>query len=365
MRKRTRNTMLSLLLTVIMLPGTAFAGVQVNDPGTDAPGSTEGAARQTEVCGTQDLDAQNLDAQGLDAQDLDAQGFDAQGFDAQGLDAQDEPVGAEQSLFGQLKKVLPVLLGVTGDDPQSRREWAAKEMIKIAKNPKQYLEDFLDSLFGTGADGISLDPGAEKEGKVKFVMELPEPVRMPAVYSIAYRRLDNQGSEVTTLLERDADGNIHYVDGDEELVFLRTDKGFRMYPVPAGADGFGEWDGILLSARSVRERTAPFWNCADQTFMKWLGATLTEKTQYLGRPCGLYHAAPGALTFTYNCDMAIDDETGVCLSYAADELLKGAVYTITKDNTIEIDIEDYDIGGEEMNFFCTTFETEDVSFAVP
>ena len=63
--------------------------------------------------------------------------------------------------------------------------------------------------------------------------------------------------------------------------------------------------------------------------------------------------------------MVIDDETGICLCYTADELLKGAVYRITEDERIEIEIGDYDIGGDEMNFYCAGFETEDIAFPVP
>lgn len=130
-------------------------------------------------------------------------------------------------------------------------------------------------------------------------------------------------------------------------------------------EGFEEWDGTVISARSVRDKTEAFWSCADQTFIKWLGVDLRDETEYLGRPCGIYHTETGAVAFTYKCDMIIDDETGICLCYTADELLKEAVYRITEDDTIEIDIEDKRIGGEEMEFFCTAFETENVSFAVP
>ena len=270
----------------------------------------------------------------------------------------------EQKLLEPVREILPVLLGMTGKDPQSSREWIIEQVKKIVKNPDQYSEDFWDSLFGTGADGISVNSEEEEEGTVHFVMDLPDPVRMPGAYSVEYQRQDHRKGEVMTLLERDADGNIHYLDGKEEMVFVRTDEGFCMYPVLEGG-GFGTWDGVLLSARSVRDRTSPFWDCADQTFIRWLGADLMEETEYLGRPCGLYHAEPGTITFTYQCDMVIDDETGICLCYTADELLKGAVYNITDDNTIEISIGDYDIGGDEMNFYCTAFKTDHVSFEIP
>ncbi len=271
----------------------------------------------------------------------------------------------EQVLLDQIKKALPIILGMTGNDPAGSKEWLLDQVKRIVKNPDQYSEDFWDSLFGTGADGISKEDDAEEKGKIVFVMELPAPVEMPDTYSVAYHRLDGKKNEVTTLLERDEEGNIHYLDGDNEYVFVRTKEGFRMYPVLPDGTGFGEWDGVLLSARSVRSLTDNFWNCADQTFIKWLGAELTEKTEYLGRPCALYHAQPGTITFTYNCDMVIDDETGICLCYTADELLKGAVYNITEDDTIEIDIGEYDIGGDEMNFYCTEFRSEDISFDVP
>ena len=270
-----------------------------------------------------------------------------------------------QQLLEDAKKMLRIVLGLTGNDPLSDRQWIYEQLRNILKNPGQYSEDFWDSLFGTGADGISLEEDAEEKGKIEFVMALPDPVRMPATYSVAYHRLENGKKEVTTLLERDAEGNIHYLDGDREQVFLRVENGFRMYPVLADQAGFGAWDGVVLSARSVREKTEHFWNCADQTFIRWLGADITEATEYLGRPCSLYHAEPGAITFTYQCDMVIDDETGICLCYTADELLKGAIYRITEDERIEIDIGDYDIGGDEMNFFCTRFQTEEVSFPLP
>ena len=53
------------------------------------------------------------------------------------------------------------------------------------------------------------------------------------------------------------------------------------------------------------------------------------------------------------------------LCYTADELLKGPVYNITEDDTIEISIGDYDIGGDEMKFYCTEFRTEGISFEIP
>lgn len=280
-------------------------------------------------------------------------------------DAEEEKAGLKQSLLSQAKELLPIVLGMPEDDPVEQRKWMMDQVKKMVKNPDQYSEDFWDSLFGTGADGISREEDSEETGKIDFVMELPDAVQMPDTYSIAYYRLDKDKNEIITLLERDEAGNIHYIDGDTEQVFVKTDEGFRMYPVLPGGGGFDEWDGTVLSARSVRSKTENFWNCADQTFIKWLGAEATEETEYLGRPCGLYHAEPGTITFTYKCDMVIDNETGVCLCYSADEVLKGAQFSVTEDNKIRIEIGDYDIGGEEMDFYCTAFETEDISFEVP
>ena len=277
----------------------------------------------------------------------------------------EEPTENDNSIADQGKKLLSIILGMSEMDPESSKEWLQDQLNKIEENPGQYSVDFWDSLFGTGADGISIDNDNEKKGKIDFVMDLPDPVRMPDTYSVAYQRLDNEKNEIITLLERDQDGNIHYLDGDYEVVFVKTDEGFRMYPVLPEKEGFGEWDGVLLSARSVHSLTDHFWNCADQTFIKWLGTEFTEETEYLGRPCGLYHAQPGTITFTYQCDMVLDDETGICLCYTADEMLKGAVFNITEDNTIEIDIGEYNIGGDEMSFYCTSFETENINFEIP
>lgn len=46
--------------------------------------------------------------------------------------------------------------------------------------------------------------------------------------------------------------------------------------------------------------------------------------------------------------MVIDEETGICLCYTADELLKGAVYNITEENKIEIDIGDYEVVSSDV-----------------
>ena len=334
--------MVTLLITVVKLPSTAFAGEE--KPSVSETGET----------GEEKPSVSEAGETGEETTDL----------QTQGQEKSDEQAGLEK-LLAQVKEILPIILGMNGDDPLSNKERIAVQVKRFVKKPGQVLGDFWDSVFGTGADGISKENVPEKKGKVNFVMSLPDPVKMPDTYSVSYHRLDKKKKEVITLLERDSDGNIHFVDGKTEQVFVKTDEGFRMYPVRAGQTGFGRWNGVVLSARSVREKTAPFWDCADQTFIKWLGVDLTEKTEYLGRPCGLYHAQPGTITFTYQCDMVIDDETGICLCYTADKLLKGATYNITEDHTIEIGIGDYRIGSDGMKFYCTEFKTEDVSFDLP
>ena len=271
----------------------------------------------------------------------------------------------EKNLLAQVKKMAPIIFGLSPNDPNVWKQQILDQVKRLIKNPGQYSVDFWDSLFGTGADGISKGCDTEKQGKIELAMDLPEPVRMPDAYSVVYHRLDDKKKDVVTLLERDEEGNIHYLNGGEEAVFVKAEGGFRKYPVLAGQKGFGKWDGVLLSARSVRESTNSFWNCADQTFIRWFGVELTEKTEYLGRPCGLYHAQPGTITFTYHCDMVIDDGTGICLCYTASELLKGAVFNVTEDEKIRVGIGDYHIGGAEMNFYCAKFETENISFDLP
>jgi len=277
----------------------------------------------------------------------------------------EERAELKKNLLVQVKKIMPVVFGLSKADPVTCKEQILQQARKLIKTPGQFSEDFWDSLFGTGADGISREEDAEKQGKIDFSMDLPDPVRMPAAYSVAYHRLDDHKKDVIILLERDEEGNLHYLDAGKEEVFVRTEDGFRKYPVLGEQKGFGKWDGVLLSARSVRRLTDHFWNIADQRFIKWLGAELTEETEYLGRPCGLYHAQPGIITFTYHCDMIIDDETGICLGYTANELLKGAVFGRNGDGRIRISIGDYNIGGAEMNFYCTEFETENISFDIP
>lgn len=271
----------------------------------------------------------------------------------------------KKDLLAQVRKLVPLVFGLSGGDPRALKERLPDQLKKFIKIPAQCSEDFWDSLFGTGADGISREDDDERKGKIDFDMDLPDPVRMPGAYSVVYRRHDDKKKEIVTMLERDGDGNIRYLDDGKECVFVRSDGGFRRFPVLPGQKGFGKWDGVLLSARSVRRLTEHFWDCADQTFIKWLGVELTEKTAYLGRQSGLYRARPGTITFTYHCDMVIDDETGICLCYAANGLLKGAVFSRTEDGRISVGIGDYNVGGAETDFCCTRFDTENISFDIP
>lgn len=272
---------------------------------------------------------------------------------------------AKKDFLAQVKKMLPVVLGVSGADPIAGRDRLLEQIKKLVKNPGSFSGDLLDSLFGTGADGISMEDAAEKQGRIDFAMELPEPVRMPACYSVTYHRHDENKNDVVTSLERDGKGNIRYIDAGQERVFVRTGDSFRAFPVLPGNKGFGKWDGVLLSARSVRKLTERFWNCADQTFIKWIGAERTEDTEYLGRRCGLYRAQSGTLNFSYRCDMVVDDETGICLCRASDKVLKGAVFNETEEGRIRVGIGDYSLGGADMDFHCTKFETENISFRIP
>ena len=63
--------------------------------------------------------------------------------------------------------------------------------------------------------------------------------------------------------------------------------------------------------------------------------------------------------------MVIDDETGICLCYTANELWKGAVFNITEDDRISIGIGDYNIGGDDRTSYCAKFETEGIAVARP
>ena len=352
-----------LIMATAVLSCTAFAGARNSSVPEKAETQKQAAAPgQSELKSDKGLADEELKS---DEDSADEELKSDKGRADEELKSDGDSAGQGQKLLEDVKKILPIILGMPGNDPAGNREWLLAQIRKLVRNPEQYSEDFWDSLFGTGADGISKEGDTEEKGRIVFAMDLPEPVKMPDTYSVTYCRLDDEKSEVMTTLERDSEGNIHYLDGENECVFIRTDEGFRMYPVLADRGGFGEWDGTLRSARSVRSLTEHFWNCADQTFIKWLGAELKDEAEYLGRQCGLYHAQPGTLTFTYQCDMVIDEETGICLCYTADELLKGPVYNITEDDTIEISIGDYDIGGDEMKFYCTDFRTEGISFEIP
>jgi hypothetical protein len=97
-----------------------------------------------------------------------------------------------KNLLAQLKKMVPIIFGLSGSDPNAVKEKLLAQVGSLVKNPGQFSEDFLDSLFGTGADGISREDDVEKKGKIDFTLELPEPVRMVRIHPFSYQMFEDE-----------------------------------------------------------------------------------------------------------------------------------------------------------------------------
>ena len=76
---------------------------------------------------------------------------------SRGIPAGNDEERAElgRNMLAQLKRMIPVLFGLSNSDPNTIKEKLLQEAMKLIQNPGQFSEDFWDSLFGTGRPEFS------------------------------------------------------------------------------------------------------------------------------------------------------------------------------------------------------------------
>ena len=157
-------------------------------------------------------------------------------------------------------------------------------------------------------------------------VQLPGKYKMPDEFSITYEYAeDGKYREVT--LEKDKSGSYHYKDHEDEYLFIKDGKGYRV--------AVGTVSGFVLRSNEkydldyVKTLTEKFWSCAAPLEDDIAMGTVTEegsgeicgrKTKQYKVDLGLGYSLGGyTMSMSEATYYAFDAETNICLASSTNE----------------------------------------------
>lgn len=182
---------------------------------------------------------------------------------------------------------------------------------------------------------------------------MPKNITMPKQFSITYEYVENgKFREVT--MEKDANDNYHYKDNEDEYLFVKDGKGYKV--AIGTVNGFAYKNNDKYAFDYVKELTEKFWKCAtplDDDFT--MGTTTEDGTgEVCGRKTNKFKVELG-MSYSFGGYSAglseatyydFDTETGICMASSSDE--KASVMGMSSSDS-------------DGGFECTRFELNDVT----
>ena len=182
---------------------------------------------------------------------------------------------------------------------------------------------------------------------------MPQNITMPKKFSITYEYVEN-GKFLEVTLEKDESENYHYKDDEDEYLFVKDGKGYRI--AVGTVSGFVYKNNEKYTFDRIKELTQRFWGCAtplDDDFT--MGTTTKEGS---GEICGRktdkfkvdfdfgYNFGGYSMSMSEATFYDFDLETGICLASSSNEAV----------NVMGMNAGD----GEQAGFECIRFELESV-----
>ena len=146
----------------------------------------------------------------------------------------------------------------------------------------------------------------------------------PAEYSITYSVQDPEGDTTEISKTQDPQGNIRYVSGDTDALFIASGKGeWKRYEhneegayVPTGGELYGE--------DQINTITKDFDTYAKTSSQKNMPGTKHEgSVTVLGRAAALFSNRVGTSTTGVTYTLTVDDETGLCIGWIESKKVDG------------------------------------------
>ena len=183
---------------------------------------------------------------------------------------------------------------------------------------------------------------------------MPKNIAMPKQFSITYEFVeDGKFKEVT--MEKDANDNYHYKDNEDEYLFVKDGKGYKI--AIGTVNGFAYKNNDKYTFERIKELTRKFWSCATPLDDDYTMGTTTEEGS--GEICGRktnkfkvdlgfgYNFGGYSMSMSEATYYEFDQETGICLTSYSNE---------------DVNVMGMSVGDDEQaGFECTRFELNNVS----
>jgi len=179
---------------------------------------------------------------------------------------------------------------------------------------------------------------------------MPRSFHMPEEFSIVYEYVE-EGKFKEVLMEKDKNDNYHYKDHEDEFLFVKEGRGYRI--AIATMNGFVYKNKDKYDFDYIKELTSKFWKCAEPLEDYQMGTTTEEgsgnicgrKTNKFKVELGLGYNLNGLnVSMSDATFYEFDAETGICMASSK------------KDNISYLGMNLSD--GDNSGFECISFETD-------
>ena len=182
---------------------------------------------------------------------------------------------------------------------------------------------------------------------------MPKDILMPDQFSITYEYSES-GKFRQVLMEKDKTGNYHYKDYEDEYLFIKDGKGYRV--AIATVNGFIYKNNEKYTFDYVKTQTSKFWEFAMPLDDITMGTTTSEgegeickrKTNKFKVDLGMGYSFGGySVSMSEATYYEFDQETGICLFSSKNEDV-----SVMGFNTSD---------GDQDGFECIEFEIDNIS----
>lgn len=193
-------------------------------------------------------------------------------------------------------------------------------------------------------DTSAVSDAADSSNAATITERIINSVKMPAEYSIAYEVQAVDGVVYTVKKSKDAEGNIYFKYGDEEMLFISDGDLYALYTKDNDGGFTANNNTALYTETFVESATVGFSAYSESSRKQFIpGFVNSGEQEFLGRNCDSYTVSIGTSNTSVTYSFLVDKETGICMRWSEEKKAVG-----------------HDLGSDGEIFVCTEFITENV-----
>ena len=141
-------------------------------------------------------------------------------------------------------------------------------------------------------------------------------ITLPETYSITYEVESAIGEIHTVAKLRDADGNIYFRSGNEEMLFVADGSNYVLYERTSDGSFVASDSDAVYNETYVDSVTEEFLQYVEKSKDQFIpGMEESSSQEMLGRTCLAYSVKVGTDSTAVTYTLLVDEETGICLSW--------------------------------------------------